>query len=145
MSKSEKHIKLAKTLINKLRDENFSYYLESTEKAAKLSQEEYDNIEKNPDYDKELQKIDDERFYFLSSLDTKQKETLNKLILHIIDSTAFNFLREIEENHHFKNSIGLTINNTNLEDVYNEFLSGTFFGEYMLWIDEYSNYDGFQH
>ena len=49
-------------------------------------------------YTIEFQKLNDERFEFFNSLTEKQTETLNRIVLNILDSTAFNFLREVEEN-----------------------------------------------
>ena len=74
-----------------------------------MTLEEYYQMHWNPNYDPESQKTDDERFEFLNSLKSKQLEQLDKLILSILDSTAFNFLREVEENLMEDKSIGLTI------------------------------------
>ncbi len=145
MSKSIEHKKLAEIVVNKLRDENYSFYLKSKESANKMTVEEYDNLTKNPNYDPELQKIDDERFYFFNSLDEEQKSVLDRLILSILDATAFNFLREIEENLYTNESITLKAKGADITEINKEFLSGTLFGEYFMWIEEHSKYGKYQH
>ena len=37
-------------------------------------------------------------------------------------------------------SIGLIYKGKEISSIYNEFLSGTFFGEYFLWAENYSLY-----
>lgn len=66
--------------------------------AKSMTSEEYYKLPRNPHLDKEIQKLNDERFDFYNSLNEKQIEALNKIVLNVIDSTAFNFLRELEEN-----------------------------------------------
>lgn len=63
----------------------------------------------------------------------------------MLDNAAFNFLREIEENYIDNNSIGITFKEKEVENIYNQFLSGTFFGEYFLWLEKFSSYGKFQH
>ena len=141
----KKYNDFGKAIIEKLRDENFSNYLKSTELARKITKEDYYNLERNKNYDSNLQKIDDERFEFINSLDDNQKEQLDRLILKTLDATAFNFLREVEESFHFNESIGLIFKGKSIEDIYDEFLSGTFFGEYFLWINKFSKYGEYQY
>ncbi|WP_428743085.1 hypothetical protein [Tenacibaculum sp.] len=141
----KKYNDFGKIIIEKLRDENFFNYLKSIELARKITKEDYSNLERNKNYEPSLQKIDDERFEFINSLDDNQKEQLDKLILKTLDGTAFNFLREIEENFHFNESIGLIFKGKPIEDIYDEFLSGTFFGEYFLWVNKFSKYGEYQY
>ncbi len=145
MSIQEKYNTFGKKLVKKLRDENYNSYLEQNKLAKKISLREYYNLPRNDEYDVKLQKIDDERFEFINSLNDKQKEQLDKLILKTLDETAFNFLREIEEDFFDNESIGLIFQGNSIEDIYNEFLSGTFFGEYFLWLDKFSKYGNYQH
>lgn len=145
MEHSDKYKKLGKILTQKLRDENYQAYLERKEYAKSISIEEYKQLPRNQNRDPEFQKLDDERFEFLNSLNSKQLETLDKLILNLIDDTAFNFLREIEENLNEKERIGMTIEGEKVETISSEFLSGTMFGEYFLWIEENSKYGKYQH
>lgn len=144
MEFSKNYKNLGEIIVQKLRDENFESFLESKTFAKSLSIEEYYKLPRNPNYDKEQQKLDDERFDFLNSLNEKQSEVLNKLIINILDSTAFNFLREVEENLDKDKSIGLTINGNKVESFSNELLSGTLFGEYFLWLEDNSKYGAFQ-
>lgn len=141
----EKYKKFGEIIIKKFRDENYANYLKSTEQARKITIKEYYNLKRNENYDSNLQKIEDERFEFINSLSDTQKEQLDKLILKTLDDTAFNFLREIEGDFHFNESIGLIFKGKSIEDIYDEFLSGTFFGEYFLWINKYSKYGDFQY
>ena len=134
----------AKIIIKKLRDENFKYYLDLKKRAGSMSLEEYYKLPRNPNYVPELQKIDDERFEFLNSLDETQKKALDKLMLNSLDSTAFNFLREIEENLNKEKSIGLTINGKKIEEYTKQLLSGTLFGEYFIWCENFSDFGEFQ-
>lgn len=141
----KKHESLGKVIIKKLRDENYESYLDNNELARKITTKEYYKLPRNENYDKDLQKIEDERFEFINSLSDEQKKQLDRLILKVLDETSFNFLREIEENFHSKESIGLTYQGKSIEDIYNHFLSGTFFGEYFLWIEKFSKYDKYQY
>ncbi len=140
-----KYESFGKTLVKKLRDENYNSYLKQTDLARKISLKEYFDLPRNEEYDPKLQKIDDERFEFINGLNDKQKEQLDKLILKMLDETAFNFLREIEESYHFKESICLVFEGNSVGSIYNEFLSGTFFGEYFLWINQFSEYGEYQY
>lgn len=76
---------------------------------------------------------------------SKQIEQLDKLILSTLDSTAFNFLREVEENLMKDKSIGLTIENQEIEQLTKGLLSGTLFGEYFLWCEQKSKFGKFQY
>ncbi|MFK7972086.1 MAG: hypothetical protein AB8F95_17085 [Bacteroidia bacterium] len=144
MEISFKYKKLGQILIQKLRDENYELYLERKEHTRSISHEEYKRSQISQHASPELQKLYDERFEFLKSLSEEQLRVLDKLVLHLLDSTAFNFLREIEENLDEDKSIGLTIDGENIEKTAEEFLSGTMFGEYFLWIEKNSKYGDFQ-
>lgn len=144
MEKSKNHKEFAEIIVRKLRDENFEYFKENMDFAQKMSSEEYAKIARNPNLNPELQKLEDERFDFLNRLSKSDSEVLSRLILNLLDSTTFNFLREIEENLGEESSIGMTINGQNIENITNEFLSGTLFGEYFLWLDQYSKNGRFQ-
>ena len=144
MGFSKNHEELGEIIVQKLRDENFEQFLESSNYAKSISADAYYKLPRNPNYDPEQQKLDDDRFDFLNSLNEKQSEVLSKMILNILDSTAFNFLREIEENLDEDESIGLTINGDKVENISDELLSGTLFGEYFLWLEENSKYGKFQ-
>ena len=145
METKKKYDDLGKILVNKLRDENFATYLEYKKYASEMTIDEYGKLARNPDYDSELQNIEDERFGFFKSLDKNQRGQLDKLILSVIDATAFNFLREIEERMLDDNGLGLIFDNKDIDPIYSKFLSGTFFGEYFLWIEKHSNYGNFQY
>ncbi len=145
MSVQKRHDDFGQKIVEKLRDENYSNYLKMADSIRKITLDDYNNLPKKEGYDPELQKIDDERFEFINGLSDQQKEQLDKLILMTLDATAFNFLREIEEGYFDNKSIGLLFQGGLLEEIYNEFLSGTFFGEYFLWIEKFSKYDKFQY
>ena len=145
MEFSDKYKKLGQILTQKLRDENYEAYLERKKYARSMSIEEYKELPRNPKYAPEMQNLDDERFEFLNSLDEKQLKVLDRMVLNLLDDTAFNFLREIEENLDEAKSIGLTIDGEKVEKITREFLSGTIFGEYFLWIEKNSKYGKFQH
>ena len=144
MDFSENYKELGKLLVQKMRDENYSSYLQIRDNAKSKTKEQYYSESRNPNLDKELQKLADDRFELLNSLAPKHQATLDKLILNILDSTAFNFLREIEENLDKESSIGLTINGKPIETIQTELLSGTLFGEYFLWTEKNSNHGEFQ-
>lgn len=143
MKTSIEYNKLGEILVEKLRDESFTNYLE-------LKNYVNSNLESNfkekskPNIIDELEKIENEREEFISSLNDKQQKALDKLILNILDTSAFNFLKEIEENLDDNNSIGLTINGKLIENITTQFLSGTLFGEYFLWLEKNSKYGKFQ-
>ncbi|TWH98764.1 hypothetical protein IQ05_03220 [Flavobacterium tiangeerense] len=137
--------KFAEILIQKLRDENYEFYLSQKNYSQSMTLDEYNQKSKNPNYDTESQKTDDERFEFLNSLSAKQIEQLDKLILSTLDSTAFNFLREVEENLLTDKSIGMTIEKHNVEQFTKELLSGTLFGEYFLWCKQKSKFGKYQY
>ena len=144
MEFSKNYNELGKIIVKKLRDENFEFYEKSRDYGKSMSQKEYSELPKNENLLPEFQKLQDERFEFFNTLTEKQTETLNRIILNILDSTAFNFLREIEENLGVNESIGMTINGKKMEDINSEFLSGTLFGEYFLWVEKNSKFGQYQ-
>tara|TARA_R110001583_G_scaffold60219_13_gene179047 strand:- start:1335 stop:1772 length:438 start_codon:yes stop_codon:yes gene_type:complete len=145
MSIQNKYNEFGKKIVEKLRDENYKSYLKQNKLPREISLEEYYKLPRNNEYDPSLQKIDDERFEFINSLSNKQKAQLDKLILKTLDESAYNLLRTIEEDFFTKKSIGLTYEGKSLEEIYGEFLSGSFFGEYFLWIGKFSGYGGYQY
>lgn len=140
MNFSKDYIGFGKKIIESLRDQNFENYKMLLDYSQSMTLEEYNNLPKNPNIDKNIQKNIDDNFKFLNSLNLFQKEQLNKLILKTLDETAFIFLREIEEGLIDDDSIGLIYKGKEISNIYNEFLSGTFFGEYFLWAENYSLY-----
>ena len=134
-----------KIIVDKLRDENFEYYLGLRKKADSMTIEEYYNLPRNINYESELQKNDDEKFELLNSLNEAQKQALDKLILNMLDSNSFNFLREVEENLDENKSIGLTITGEKIEENTNDLLSGTLFGEYFIWCEKFSKFGKYQY
>ena len=136
---------LGEIIVKKLRDENFKHFLNSLTYSKSISLEEYNKIPKNNNILEEFRKNTDNNFKFLNSLDGFQTEELKKLILRVLDNTAFNFLREIEENYIDDRSIGLSFRGNDIKEIYDKFLSGTFFGEYFLWLEKFSSYGKFQH
>lgn len=140
-----KNMDFAKKIVTKLRDEVYASYLSSSIEARNMSLKEYYELPRNVNYDKKLQKIDDDRFEFINGLSDFQKEQLDILILSILDQCAFNLLSEIEDDYHFEEGIGLTFKGKSLESIYDNLLSGTFFGEYFLWVEKFSEYGEYQH
>ncbi|WP_269236813.1 hypothetical protein [Flavobacterium flavigenum] len=145
MEFSENYIELGEIVVKKMRDENFENYIKIRDYGKSMSIKQYSELPRNLNLAPEFQKLNDERFDFFNSLSEMQTETLNRIILNILDSSSFNFLREIEENLEENNSIGLTINGEKVENITTEFLSGTLFGEYFLWIEKNSKFGKFQH
>ena len=143
MEFSKDYKDLAEIIVSKFRDENFKNYLEYKEYCLQTSKEEFEKRFENMAEDLAL--IEKERFEFYNSLSNKQRDTLDKLMLNSFDDTAFNVLREIEENLDEAESIGLTINGKPIEKIREEFWSGTCFGEYFMWLEQKSNYGKYQH
>ena len=144
MDFSKDYKELGEIIVKKLRDENFEYYEKNRDFGKSMSKKEYSELPRNPNLVPEFQKLEDERFEFFNGLNERQIEILNRLVLNILDSTAFNFLREIEENLNDSKSLGLTINGHQVENITTEFLSGTLFGEYFLWTEKNSKFGEFQ-
>lgn len=144
MESSKNYNDLAEIIIKKLRDENFQYYMQNRDFGKSMNEKEYSELPKNPNLAIELQELRDERFEFFNGLTQKQTEILNRIILNILDSTAFNFLKEIEENLCENESIGLTINGQKVDNIMSELISGSFFGEYFVWTEKISKYGEFQ-
>ncbi len=142
MDFSKDYKDLAEIIVSKFRDENFKDYLEQKEYCLQTSKEEFGKRFENMAED--LAAIEKERFEFYNSLSTEQRDTLDKLILKSFDAAAFNVLREIEENLDEHKSIGLTINGKPVEQIINEFWSGTCFGEYFMWLEQKSKYGKYQ-
>lgn len=143
MDFSKEYNDLARIVVDKFRDENYSNYLKYKSLCLEISKDEFEKRIKN--LAKDLAIIEKERFEFFNSLSIKQNNALDKLILNNFDDTAFNVLREIEENLEKTESIGLTINGKAIEEITKEFLSGTCFGEYFLWLKQNSKYGNYQH
>ena len=144
MEFSKDYKELGEIIVKKLRDENFEYYVKKRDFGKSMTQKEYLELPRNPNLAPELQQLKDERFEFFNGLNEKQTEILNRIILNVLDSTAFNFLREIEENLNDSKSISLTINGQKAVNITTELLSGTLFGEYFLWIEKNSKFGEFQ-
>lgn len=139
------HKSFAKLIVKEFRDKNYANYLKNAQFSRSITLDEYSNLPKNEDYDKELQKTDDNRFEFINSLNEKQKKQLDLLILKTLDEVAFNFLKEVDQDYHFKEKLGLTFKGKNIDNIYNDFLSGSFFGEYFLWLEKFSKFGKYQH
>ncbi|TGV03797.1 hypothetical protein [Flavivirga rizhaonensis] len=114
MEFSKDYRELGEIIVKKLRDENFEYYIKNRDFGKSMTVKEYSELPRNPNLAPEFQKLKDERFEFFNGLNEKQTEALNRLILNILNSTAFNFLRKIEENLDDNKSLGLTINGKKL-------------------------------
>ena len=142
---SDQYRALGQIITQKLRDESFAHYQQMKDFAKSMSAAEYRELERNPRLDPALQRLKDERFELLNQLDNRQTEILDRLVLSVIDLTAFNFLREVEEHLDEEESIGLTIKGQKVEGIADEFLSGTLFGEYHQWVEEHSKYGSVQH
>lgn len=136
--------RFAEIIVRKLRDENYEFYINQKKHSQSMTLDEYNSKPRNPNYDQELQKIDDQRFEFLNSLNKNQLNQLDKLILSTLDLTTFNFLREVQENLFEDNSIGLTIESQKIEELTKHLLSGTLFGEYFLWCEQKSKFGKYQ-
>ena len=144
MEYSKDYKELGEIIVKKLRDENFEYYVKNRDFGKSMTEKEYSELPRNPNLAPEFQKLKDERFEFFNGLNDKQTEILNRIVLNILDSAAFNFLREIEENLDDNKSIGLTVNGQKVENITTELLSGTLFGEYFLWTEKNSKFGEFQ-
>ncbi len=145
MKTTDDYKNLGRTIVKKLRDENFQTYLDYKEYTSSMTLDDYKDLPKNPEYDSELQKLEDDRFNFFNSLDEQQKKQLDQLILSILDATAFNFLRTIEENQAGNEGIGLIFDKKDIRQIYFEFLSGTYYGEYFLWLKKFSKFGQYQY
>ncbi|NMH89628.1 hypothetical protein [Flavivirga algicola] len=144
MEFSKDYKELGEIIVKKLRDENFKYYTKKRDFGKSMTANEYSELPRNPNLASDIQQLKDERFEFFNGMNDRQTEILNRLILNILDSTAFNFLREIEENLNDNENIGLTINGQKVENITTELLSGTLFGEYFLWVEKNSEFGEFQ-
>jgi hypothetical protein len=144
MEFSKDYKELGEIIVKKLRDENFEYYAQNRDFGKSMTEKEYSELQRNPNLAPEFQELKDERFEFFNGLNERQTEILNRIVLNILDSAAFNFLREIEENLDDNKSIGLTINGQKIENITTELLSGTLFGEYFLWAQKNSKFGEFQ-
>lgn len=140
MEFSENYVEFGKKIIRSLRDNTYKNYEQLLNYSQSMTLDEYKNLPKNPNIDEKIQENIDDSFKFLNSLNSFQTKQLSKLILKTLDDTAFIFLREIEEGLIDNDSIGLTYKGKDIKHIYNEFLSGTFFGEYFLWAENYSLY-----
>jgi len=85
MKDNKKYEKFGRLIVSKLRDEVYSNYLEESTNTRLTSKVAYYKKDRNPNYDSDFQKTDDERFEFFNSLNENQKEQLDKLILKTID------------------------------------------------------------
>lgn len=140
MEFSKNYKDLASVVVRKFRDENFKNYLTFKNYCLETSKEDFQarNAHSFSSFEKE-------RYHLYNALTPEQNEALDRLVLNQLDSTAFNVLREIEENLDADTSIGLTINGNPIEKVTREFWSGTCFGEYFKWIEQESKFGEYQH
>lgn len=144
MSFSKEYNDLAKTVVEKFRDENFKIYKEYQTYCLETTKEEFHkNI--NPNKAKEFLNNEKERYELYNSLNSIQLKTLDRLVLNTLDHSAFNVLREVEEKLETDEGIGLSINGKSIEKINHEFLSGSCFGEYFKWLEDRSEFGNYQH
>lgn len=137
--------KLGKTIISKLRDENFKSIQELLEYTRNLSLEEYRNIPRNQNLAPELQEAEDSKMEFLVGLNSEQSKQLEKFVLSIIDNSNFILLRAAEESQIQNEGIGITYDGIPASDFSSELISGTLFGEYFSWLESHSELGKFEH
>ncbi len=142
---SKLYVDFGRLIVKKLRDEVYNNYKINTKEINDLNTEDYYENQKNREYDEKYRKIDDERFEFIKGLNKEQKIQLDKIILKTLDEVAFNFLREVEEGYNLGNSISLKFKEKEVDDIHKEFSSGTFFGEYFVWLKLFSDFGEYQY
>lgn len=127
--------RLGKFLVNALREEPLEIYYALKENALKNSIPEH--------FSEELKAEKVKEYELFQSLTENQLSQLDRLIKAIVDHTAFSVLRETQEamdECNGKEKIKLTIEGENATEL--ELLSGSLFGEYLLWTDKFSKYGG---
>lgn len=125
--------RLGRFLVNGLREEPLGIYFALKENALKNAIPSH--------FSEELKSERLREYELFKSLDEKQLMLLDTLMKSIIDNTAFSILREIQEAMDEcvgKEKIKLTIDGQKSTSL--DLLSGTLFGEYLLWVDKFSKY-----
>ncbi|WP_273214919.1 hypothetical protein [Runella zeae] len=127
-------------IITKLfRDEIFKHYLE--ERTQYTNPDFIQSIQQNSPYMYETYIA--HKSYFYSSLTNDQIENLDKIILGIIDSIAFNVMRGLDENDDVESGISLIVDNRDVRQL-PLIGNGNLSGEYLDWVERFSKYGGFK-
>lgn len=125
--------RLGKFLVNALREEPLAIYYALKENALQ------NNIPEH--FNEELKQERIKNYDLIQTLNSNQLAQLDKLIKSIIDHTAFSVLRETQEamdECNGKERIKLMIEDKRATDLI--LLSGSLFGEYLLWTEKFSKH-----
>jgi len=125
--------KLGQFFVKGLREEPLNSYFRLKENALKHYIPDH--------FNEELRKKRSDQYAIFQSLNEEQLEQLDALVKSMTDSAAFLILREIQEAMDGcadTEKIDLTIEGQRATDL--DLLSGTLFGEYLLWTEKFSKY-----
>ena len=132
-----------RTITRLFRNEIFENYLTEKNYYRNIKIEEFKkNI--NPNFDEQTRNLMLEKSVFYCSLTNEQIQTLDKIILGQLDSTAFNVMRSLDENNEEQTRIKLTINNLDARQL-PLIGNGNLSGEYFDWVERFSKYGEYQH
>jgi|GEM_PF-2477972 len=134
--------KFGRTITRIFRSDNYESYL--TERNYHRSQgvEELRN-KLSPHLDSATKNLMLQKSTFYNSLTIEQIQVLDKLVLGILDNTAFNVMRALDENNINESGISLTIDNVYVREL-PLIGNGNLSGEYFDWVERFSKYGEFQ-
>jgi hypothetical protein len=132
-----------RTITRLFRNEIFETYLKEKDYYKKIEIEEF-KININPNFDEQTRNLMLEKSAFYLSLTKEQIQTLDKIILGQLDSTAFNVMRSLDENNEEQTKIKLTVNNLDARQL-PLIGNGNLSGEYFDWVERFSKFGEYQH
>ena len=130
-----------RAIVEIFRETQYDSFLEQKEYILKVGYDKY-VASINPNISMDLKTPMIERASFFASLTDEQNKILNKLVLSILDSTAFNVMRAIEENNSEITDFSVLVGNKNVTKL--PLIGGSLFGEYFDWVKRFSKYGEFQ-
>ncbi|MCE3229498.1 MAG: hypothetical protein K0S32_4049 [Bacteroidetes bacterium] len=134
--------KFGREVVRLIREEQFDSYLEHKNHILKTGYQKFVK-DLNPNRDKFYNDLEIERAKLFCDLSKEQHEVLNRIVLNILDSVAFNVMRALDENNVEDSGMSLKIDGIEARDI--EMIgNGNLSGEYFDWVERFSKHGEFQ-
>ena len=130
-----------RAVVEAFREAQYDTFLEQKEHILKVGYNKY-VADINPNISTDLKALMIERALFFTSLTDEQNKILDKIILNMLDFTAFNVMRTIEENNSGITDFSVLVDNQDATKL--PLIGGSLFGEYFDWVERFSKYGEFQ-
>ncbi len=133
-----------RAVIKNLRDETMSYHSQVMEIYKDKSEQQMISTFRES-WSDEFKSSKTKEAKFFCSLDEAQRTYLNDYVLKMIDNIGFNLMRSLDESSFRKDCKGISVlvNGTRAEDL-DMMGNGNLSGEYLDWIERFSQFKEFQ-